>query len=152
MGNFDKDLKTGEIGECKAIEILQNSPKTIYLMNTSHDPFFQENDIDCIVDRRDGKIVKYEVKTDTQAHKTGNMVFEMKSNGNVGCLARSAADYVFYYVLETDSMYLYKLDNMKDYIEMTNPVLKDMGDGAKGYLLNIEKLIKAKIVQKVLQN
>ena len=51
----------------------------------------------------DVNAVAYEVKTDTYGVKSRNIVYEVISNSNSGCLARTKADYLFYVFLNKEN-------------------------------------------------
>ena len=48
-------------------------------------------------------IYKFEVKTDTRAHITRNVVYEIISHDTAGCLGESKADYVYYVFVDDTS-------------------------------------------------
>lgn len=150
MNKFEKDLLVGEKGETIAKQFLLSSSHTRGFADARSDPYFQNLDIDYLVSRDDGKIVKYEVKTDTMAHRTGNIAFEMTTSGNVGCLAKSHADYILYYLSETNQMYFFNLETMKDYISSHTELEEvKMGDYATGFLLKINELKDRNILKEV---
>lgn len=151
MGNFRKDLLVGKIGENKAEELLLKSSRTRGFIDVRNDIYFQNLDIDFLVERSDGRILKYEVKTDTQAHRTGNIVYEKTTSGNVGCLEKSHADFILYYLSESDEMYIFELSKLKSYISENSERLRfvPMGDAATGYLVKIEELCKEKVLKKL---
>ena len=147
MSNFQEDIKFGQIAEAEFFLKLAKAKSTVSLLDVSKDPYFQAKDIDILVQRNDGVIVKYEVKSDRQADETGNMVFEVSSNGNEGCLKRSEADYIYYKTATHN--YLFSLKDMRAYLK-THPLGEyEMGDGARGYLLNIEDLRVEGILKEV---
>lgn len=149
MGNFKKDLEVGEIGEQIAFQLLANSPQNKRVLDVRKDPYFQNLDIDFLAEKQSGIVIKYEVKTDRQAHKTGNIVFEKTTSGNTGCLEKSNADYILYYLSEAKIMYGFWLDDIRSYIESSNPRIVDMGDSATGYLLNISQLESRNLIKKI---
>lgn len=138
---FKEDLIFGETGEHVAWIQLLESPKTRLVMDVRKDKYFQQKDIDFLQLDLNNNVNKVEVKTDRKAHETGNIAFETDSNGNVGCLERSEADYIYYYLEQTKEVIILKLRELKGYIKHTNPREITMGDNAKGYLLNIQNLI-----------
>lgn len=148
-GNFQKDLKTAEEGEEVAYSLLLKSPQNKAVLDVRKDPYFQELDIDFLAEKHSGIILKYEVKTDRQAHRTGNIVFEKTTSGNIGCLEKSHADYILYYLSETKIMYGFWLDDIRRYIKETNPKIINMGDAATGYLLSIFMLKNKNILKTV---
>ena len=140
-------MKFGQIAEAEFFLKLAKAKSTISLLDVSKDPYYQAKDIDILVQRNDGIIVKYEVKSDRQADETGNICFEVSSNGNEGCLARSEADYIFYKTEKHN--YLFSLKDMRSFLQ-THPYGEyEMGDGARGYLLNIEDLKSEGILKEV---
>lgn len=148
-GNFKKDLEAGEIGEEVAFRILSSSHQTKSILDVRKDPYFQNLDIDFLVEKYSGIVIKYEVKTDRQAHKTGNIVFEKTTSGNIGCLEKSHADYILYYLSETQAMYGFWLSAIRKYIKTTKPRIIEMGDAATGFLLKIAELEQKKLMTRI---
>lgn len=142
MGDFNKDLKYGEIGENIAIIKLFNNLGTKQLIDVRKDEWFQKIDVDFLQSTSNGRIVKIEVKTDRQAHLTNNFVFETQSKGNVGCLARSRADYVYYYVEGNDQLYMVVMKGLRKFLDEHHFNEVSMGDGAKGYLVPFKALLE----------
>ena len=150
MSNFENDLLYGEVGENKLIVYLFNDSKTKRVLDVRKDKYFQAADVDFLQELNDGSVNKIEVKSDRQAHKTGNIVYEVTSNGNAGCLKRSIADYVFYYVSESDEGYIISMRRLNALIAQ-NRALKvvKMGDNATGYLINIQEALNMGIAKRV---
>lgn len=112
--DFKKDLVTyGPIGERRLMEILAERGRRFE--DISNIEAFRIFDVDIIQYNDDicnyqnvldayynGKFadsvnaVAYEVKTDTYGIISRNIVYEVISNSNSGCLARTKADYLFY--------------------------------------------------------
>lgn len=138
---FKEDLIYGETGEHVAWLNLLESPKTRQVLDVRKDKYFQAKDIDFLQLDFQNNVNKIEVKTDRKAHETGNIAFETDSNGNVGCLERSEADYIYYYLEKSKEVIILKLKELRGYIKHTNPREITMGDNAKGYLLDIQNLI-----------
>ena len=112
--DFKKDLVTyGPIGERRLMEILTEKGRRFEDISGIEE--FRIFDIDIIQYNDDicnyqnvldayynGKFadsvnaVAYEVKTDTYGIISRNIVYEVISNSNSGCLARTKADYLFY--------------------------------------------------------
>ena len=105
--------------------------------------------------------MNYEVKTDFQANNTGNIAYELTSNGNPGCLGRSAADYVAYITFATEQnpnthFYMINLPEWRKLISNSNKDSKwifrwnvPMGEGAVGHLFRIEGLLSAGVARQV---
>lgn len=149
-GNFRQDLKIAEEGENIAYSLLLKSPQNRAVLDVRKDPYFQELDIDFLAEKYSGIIIKYEVKTDRKAHETGNIVFEKTTSGHIGCLEKSHADYILYFLSQSRELYGFWLDDIRQYIKRTNPNIINMGDAATGYLLKISDLEKNKVIKKVL--
>ena len=112
--DFKKDLITyGPIGERRLMEILTERGRRFEDISGVEE--FRIFDVDIIQYNDDictyqnvldayykGKFadsvnaVAYEVKTDTYGIISRNIVYEVISNSNSGCLARTKADYLFY--------------------------------------------------------
>lgn len=150
-GNFYKDIEDGKKGEEVAYSLLKNSSQNKTVMDVRNDPYFQDLDIDFLAEKNSGIVIKYEVKTDRKAHETKNLVYEKTTSGNIGCLEKSHADYILYYLVETDKMYGFWLHDLKAFITRNNPKLYSMGDNATGYLLSIPSLIAEGILRPVVQ-
>lgn len=113
--HFDEDRDIyGPIGENDLVRILRKSPKITAAIDVTGVEEYQGKDIDVISEGESGKIVTYEVKTDTRGLKTRNITYEMYSNGNEGCLIRSKCDYVYYVFLDGTSIKERYLINRKE--------------------------------------
>ena len=138
---FWEDLSAGESGEHVAWVQLLESPKTKQVLDVRKDKYFQDKDIDFLQLDVNNNVNKIEVKTDRQAHETGNIAFEIRSKASEGCLAKSEADYIYYYIENTKEVIIIKLKELKGYIKHIDPKEVSMGDHAKGYLLDIQSLL-----------
>lgn len=134
--SFEKDLKTGEIGEKECYWQLVNSKKTKQVIDVRYDPFFQALDVDFLQLDNNNHVNKIEVKTDTIGHRTGNLFYETESTGNEGCLKRSQADYVYYYLPETGETWVVLLPRLKTWLaqQQFNEVIVE--GRTKGYLIS----------------
>lgn len=147
---FQKDLIVGSKGEILMYSYLKSLNNVHSILDVSKIPKFQEIDVDFLVTTEDGKEVWVEVKYDRQTDGSKNyeptrrIAYEVSSNGNEGCLARSKADYVYY--ITTQRIYCFSLKKIREYIGIAKPNLRVMGDGAKGYILDINDLIKANVL------
>ena len=147
MTNFERDLILGKSAEREAFLFLLNQRNTAGIIDSSNDEYYQKLDVDLLVLTNTGKIVKYEVKYDRMCDETGNIVFETKSNGNIGCLERSHADWLYYRTKSTT--YLIDMASLRKYIQYELPTEIDMGDGAKGFLLKVDRLIERRIAYEI---
>lgn len=152
---FEIDLKVGEIGEEIALEFFQNN-KGIYKVEDVRDSeFWRDKDVDFIITTIEGIIFTIEVKSDTMAHRTGNIVYEHTSNkykNTLGCFRKTKADYILYYITETKEMYKIHTYSLREYIDENKKQLREvsMGDNALGYLVRIQKLVELEIMQKII--
>jgi hypothetical protein len=102
-------------------EFLRSCIKVVDVQNVEDAKEYQVQDIDllCILEIGDGeKTVAIEVKGDTKAHQTGNFFFETVSNealGTQGCFLKSKAHLLFYYLLETDRLYIFPMKRMQNW-------------------------------------
>lgn len=149
--SFAEDLEYGKKGEQLVRHILESSQKFSAIWDCSDDKYFQNKDIDILALAPDGHIAKYEVKTDRQAHKTGNIAYETATGGgNIGCLEKTECDYVMYYTEGNGRLYCFETEKIREYIERKKPRRITMGDTAQGYLLNIQDLIKERRIVRIL--
>lgn len=141
---FHKDNIVGQNGEYIIYNYLSNHSSTINLIDVSKDKWFQQFDIDFIQVTNDG-INKIEVKTDKIADKTGNMVYEVYSDKRfytLGCFEKTEADYIFYYLINTNILYIFDTQELREWVleHQHNLKLVDMGDFALGYIIKLNDL------------
>ena len=148
--SFAEDLSFGREGEAVVRNLLESSGNFESIIDCSNDKYFQQKDIDVLALVNDGHIAKYEVKTDRKAHETGNIVFEIKTNENIGCLAKTEADFVMYYIEGNDRVYCFNAEQMRRYLRQNRFRLYRMGDNAEGYLLNINQLLRDRQLKRIL--
>lgn len=147
--SFSEDLEYGKKGEIVARHILESSQKIRAVIDCSDDKYFQSKDIDYLAEQTDGRILKCEVKTDRLAHRTGNIAWEKTTCSHIGCLEKTIADVVFYYLSENQRMYIFAPSPVKRYIARANLNEIRMGDGATGYLLKIQELMNKQLIREV---
>ena len=142
---FKQELYTGELGEKRAYEYLTNLDFTQFVLDVRNDEFFQKLDVDFVHCDKEGNFRNIEVKTDTMAHRTGNLVYEHTSNkyyNTIGCFEKTRADIMFYYLTETDEMYTLTMYELRKYVRENSKYLREvnMGDNALGFLIKIDDL------------
>lgn len=142
---FHSDNKIGNKGENAIYDYLLNHPSTIKLINVTKDKWFQQFDIDFIQQDIFHNINKIEVKTDRLADKTGNMVYEIwsdKRTHSKGCFEKTEADYIFYYLINTRILYIFKTIDLRAWVRLHASSLKcaDMGDNAFGCIISLNDL------------
>lgn len=152
--NFKNDVASGTKGEIIVMAWLLKQKGIKNVIDVSDDEFFQKKDVDLIVQLSNNKVCKVEIKTDFKAHETGNIPFEYESNADLhfdGCLKKTQADRIFFYIYNTHDLLIANCENLKKYIEDNKEklVFTKMGDTSKGYLLNINNLLNEKIIKKI---
>lgn len=140
--SWAEDLETGKEGERIVRSLLQSSANVKNIIDCSNDKYFQEKDIDLMAEMYDGRVLKYEVKTDRIAHQTGNIAWEETTNGKIGCLAKSEADCILYYLEGNGELFWFWTQEMRTFIKQSNLKLIQMGGKNTGYLLSIAELIR----------
>ena len=141
---FHKDNIVGQNGEYIIYNYLSNHSSTINLIDVSKDKWFQQFDIDFLQVTNDG-INKIEVKTDKIADRTGNMVYEVYSDKRfytLGCFEKTEADYIFYYLININILYIFDTQELREWVleHQHNLKLVDMGDFALGYIIRLNDL------------
>lgn len=144
---FDADLKRGAIGERVAWDILNSQPNIRTVLDVRQASMFQNMDVDFLVEKTDREIFLVEVKTDNAISRTGNVVYELTTSGNIGCFAKTKAQIVMYYDVE-GIMYAIDVKHLREYISHNRFDAVRMGDNATGYLISIEELKVNKIIFK----
>lgn len=128
--SFHKDLEFGKMFEIKFIEILQLSNAT------QSEGCVKEYDI-----LSDG--VKYEIKADKMASKTGNIAIEFSCNGKPSGINSTTSDKWGHFVVDSNNNYdLYLMDvtELKELIRSHSFRVVSGGDynKAKLYLIPIK--------------
>ena len=75
-----------------------------------------KDDIDFEIVYRDGHTSTAELKSDMQAHRTGNIAYEELSHKNPGCFARTKADHIIYYLTETGVAYVLNPHKLRAFV------------------------------------
>lgn len=155
--NFLGDLDFGKEGEKKIKAKLESYRSVVKVRDISNSKRGITDDIDFEVVYADGHTSTVEVKTDTMAHRTGNIAYEEFSHKNPGCFARTKADHIIYYIIETGEAYVLSPKNFRAFInEMKRDTAKAnmlrvraarMGEGASGYLVPIRSILHTNVVE-----
>ena len=151
---FNSDVQVGNKGENIIYDYLMNHPSTDSVVNVSNDKWFQQFDIDFIQIDGDGGVNKIEVKTARLADKTGNMVYEVWSDKRFyskGCFEKTEADYIFYYLINTNILYIFDTQGLREWVleHQHNLKLVDMGDYALGYIIPLNDLKEISIKERL---
>ena len=142
---FNSDVQIGNKGESIIYDYLINHPSTFNVINVSNDVWFQQFDIDFLQVTTDYDVNKIEVKTDRMADRTGNMVYEIYSDRRTytkGCFEKTEADYIFYYLINTNILYIFNTYELRQWVEEHRNKLRlaNMGDCALGYIIPLNDL------------
>lgn len=142
---FHSDNEIGNKGENAIFNFLSTYPSTTAIIDVTKDAWFQQFDIDFLWQDIEYNIFKIEVKTDTLADKTGNMVYEIWSDKRfytLGCFEKTEADYIFYYLINTNILYIFNTQKLRKWVleHQHNLKLMDMGDFALGYIIKLNDL------------
>jgi len=133
--NFQKDLKLGQNYEMKFIELMK--------FKKYHQPkgYFKYFDIE-VYDIPE-KVIKYEIKSDRLANKTGNLCIEFECSKKASGIITTQADYYGYFILKENNefdLYVIPVSVIRDMINKKSytRIMKG-GDGWKAcfYLFKI---------------
>lgn len=143
--SFNSDIQIGDKGENIIYNYLWKHKSTLKIVDVSKDKWFQQFDIDFLQITNNGIINKIEVKTDRIADRTGNMVYEIYSDRRTytkGCFEKTEADYIFYYLINTNILYIFSTQELREWIleHQHNLKLVEMGDYALGYIIKLNDL------------
>ena len=142
---FHSDNEIGNKGENIIYDYLWKHKSTLKIVDVSRDKWFQQFDIDFLQIDIQNNINKIEVKTDRLADKTGNMVYEIWSDRRIyskGCFEKTEADYIFYYLINTNILYIFNTLELREWVKKHETKLKrtPMGDYAVGYIIPLNEL------------
>ena len=151
---FRTDNEIGNKGENAIFNFLSTYPSTTAIIDVTKDEWFQQFDIDFIWQDTEYNIFKIEVKTDTLADKTGNMVYEIwsdKRTHSKGCFEKTEADYIFYYLINTKVLYIFNTQELRTWVnEHENELWQTyMGDFAIGYVIPLNDLKEISIKERL---
>ena len=154
MGNFNDDLKFGKKSEKYIYNFLKNNKNVLCMIDVSDDLFFQNLDIDLILQDINNNVYKIEIKTDKIAYYSRNIVYESVSNkkyNTKGCFKKTKADIIIYYIPQAKCFYLINVYKLKKYVNKHKDKLtiKYMGDNAIGYIIPIRLINKYNIGKKI---
>ena len=138
--SFKTDLEAGKNGENTIYKYLKNLPDTKDVEDISNTPRGIEDDIDFEV-MSETETYTVELKTDLKAGRTGNLPFEKYSHGNPGCLWRTKADYVIFYLPDKNQVLWIDIKAWQEYTaQKSESCMINMGEGARGFLDRISTL------------
>lgn len=145
---FSESLKYGEYGEHAIWNLLNKQDEIRSVIDVRQDKGFQEKDIDFWIENQQRQFRSIEVKTDFRAHETGNLAYELTTSGNVGCLEKTQADIIIFFIPKSRQAHLVKTSVLREYVKNAHLEEIRMGDNATGYLLSIADLKRRKVINK----
>lgn len=146
--DFKKSLDKGGVGEHVVWNLLMKQKGIRSVVDVRDDKKFQEKDVDFLVEDYNHQFMWVEVKTDYQAHKSGNIVYELTTSNHVGCFEKTKSEYIMYYLPEIQTVYMIHTKSLRNYVYQQMPSVYRMGDYAEGCLLKIEDLKKAGVIRR----
>lgn len=142
---FSMDLIGGSIGEAYAWDFLMKQSNVCDVFDVRDDEQFRQMDVDFLVKMTDKSILWAEVKCDTMADRTGNIAYELTTSGHIGCLAKTKAQIILYFIVNTQELVIFKIDKLRSLINRMSYERRRMGDSAEGFLVPIKDMKFAKI-------
>lgn len=148
---FLEDKRVGTVGEFVTWDYLQRMKGVRSVVDVRDDSFFQSMDVDFLMEWDNRQFYWVEVKTDRQAQNTGNIVFEIKTEKDEGCLQRSRAHYIAYYIPAQGDLYIMDAKKLKEYALSGTHKVFPIGDNSFGHLLPIKELEEKGIILNIEQ-
>ena len=116
-------LAQGQKGEMAAMVYMQSDPGCHRFIDVRKDVKYYMDDIDFILERKDGKRIKLEAKTDTLGDRYGNFCFPIKTiyTNNprmkelLGWPFRSKADIITIYDEVNQILYVFELEKFRKF-------------------------------------
>jgi len=146
-------LKCGAVGERIAWDLLIHEPWVREVIDVRDDERMRNADIDFMVYDTKRQVRWVEVKADRVAIHTNRLAYEKTTSGNVGCLEKTKADYIMYYIIpdggQRGRMLIMPTKRLKEYARECSLPEVQMGNNATGYLFPIQELIDREVITKV---
>lgn len=148
---FKDDAQLAIIGEYVVLCALLDFHGIKNAFDVRHDKRFQEWDVDFLILDRNLQVTWLEVKTDMAAYRTGNFFYETESHGKTGCLERTKADCIAFFVPQSGNIYLCNTEALRRCVRTHSYRLIDAGDESKGYLIPIGDLERFSVITRMIQ-
>lgn len=116
---FKDSIKVGDYGENIVKQYLMRSPAVKNIIDVSNSKMYQDLGIDVIAKMKNGTELKIEVKTDT--YQSGNIYYETvsaKEVDSLGGFEKTQCDYMLYYFLNMNTLYILKMDKYKKWFRL----------------------------------
>ena len=149
--SFKDDVNLATIGEytvfCALLEF--HGIKTGF--DVRHDKRFQGWDVDFLILDKNLQVTWVEVKMDMKAYESGNFFYETESHGKIGCLEKTKADFIAFYVPQSGNIYMCDTQALRRCVSNHDYRLIDAGDESKGYLIPIGDLERYGVINRMIQ-
>ena len=146
---FKEDLDVGHIGEFVCWNMFQRMRGIRSVVDVRDDSYFQSVDVDFLVENINRQFIWMEVKTDLQTYRTGNIAYEAKTSGNIGCYEKTKAHYIVYYVPQSGNVYFLITSKLRLLANSGRYQLKAISKDTDGYLIPIADMEKAGVVDRM---
>lgn len=117
--SFGQSMKVGKVGEKVISKYLMENKNIKELLDVRSDRAYQKIDVDYIAKMADGKEYQIEIKTDS--YDSGNIYYETLSSeetGSAGCFEKTEADFLFYYFMQTDKLYIFSMNEYREWFNL----------------------------------
>ena len=148
---FWDDVIRGTIGEFVVFNAIWKLDSVKQVIDVRDDLFFQSVDVDFLVCDKNRQYTWLEVKTDYKTYETGNVIYELTTNGNPGCLEKTRASVIAFYVPQSGNIYLCKTDALRRCVRNNDYPLKEMGQCSKGYIVPLGDLERFGVVIRMIK-
>lgn len=149
--SFEQDKELAVIGEFVVWNALTKMKSIKEVLDVREDKRFQDWDVDLLVKDSDMQVYMVEVKTDWMTFTTGNVIYEAESNGNTGCLERTRADVIAYFVPQSGNIYLLRSDKLRNLVRECGYPLVDMARTNRGYKVPLSDCERFGVLMSMIQ-
>lgn len=148
---FKDDKQLAIIGEFAVWNALCDLKCVKSVIDVREDKRFQEWDVDLLIEDEDRQFHGVEVKTDWKTYETGNVIYETESFGKVGCLERTKADYVAYFVPQSGNIYLCETNALRKCVKSGGYPAKPLAERNLGIIVPLGDLERFGVVKMMIQ-
>lgn len=148
---FWDDVTRGTIGEFVVFDALCKLPTVKQVIDVRDDSYFQSVDVDFLVQDRNRQFTWLEVKTDYKTFTTGNVIYEVSTSGNIGCLEKTKASVIAIYVPQSGNIYMCNTDAFRRCVKTGDYCFTDMGHHSKGYVVPLADLERFGVVSQMIK-
>ena len=126
--NFKDSLVIGTLGETHILDYLHKNPNIKDIVDVRNDALYRKMDVDFVAIMSSGQELKIEIKTDS--YKSGNIFYEWTSaveTDSIGCMQKTKADFLFYYFVNLDVLYILDMPAYRDWFETQKAMFDLLG-------------------------